>query len=86
MMPKPKPAPAVFEFLPYRKGDGTATRDEVIYRYLAGNGYAGVRVDLRGHGESDGVPDDEYTRQEHQDAVDVIAWIAEQEWCSGRWG
>ena len=63
-----QPAPAVFEFLPYRKGDGTASRDEVMYRYLAGHGYAGVRVDLRGHGESDGIPDDEYTRQEHQDA------------------
>jgi uncharacterized protein len=81
-----QPAPAVFEFIPYRKGDGTATRDEVMYRYLAGNGYAGVRVDLRGHGESDGIPDDEYTRQEHQDAVDVIAWIAAQDWCSGSVG
>src|SRR5207247_8721899 len=29
-----QPAPAVFEFLPYRKGDGTAARDEVMYRYL----------------------------------------------------
>ena len=81
-----RPAPAVFEFLPYRKGDGTAGRDEVMYRYLAGHGYAGVRVDLRGHGESEGSPDDEYTQQEHQDAVDVIAWIAEQEWCSGSVG
>jgi putative CocE/NonD family hydrolase len=81
-----QPAPAVFEFLPYRKGDGTATRDEVMYRYLAGHGYAGVRVDLRGHGESEGSPDDEYTRQEHSDAVDVIAWIAEQQWCSGSVG
>ena len=26
---------------PYRKGDGTASRDEVMYRYLAGHGYAG---------------------------------------------
>ncbi len=81
-----QPVPAVFEFLPYRKGDGTATRDEVMYRYLAGNGHAGVRVDLRGHGESDGVPDDEYTEQEHSDAVEVIGWIAEQEWCNGSVG
>jgi uncharacterized protein len=80
------PAPAVFEFLPYRKGDGTATRDELMYRYLAGHGYAGVRVDLRGSGESEGLPDDEYTPQEHSDAAEVIAWIAEQEWCSGAVG
>ncbi|MDX6548469.1 MAG: uncharacterized protein QOG33_2019 [Gaiellales bacterium] len=80
------PVPAVFEFVPYRKGDGTASRDEILYRYLAGNGFAGVRADLRGHGESEGVPDDEYTQQELLDGVDVIAWIAEQEWCTGAVG
>jgi uncharacterized protein len=80
------PVPAVFEFVPYRKGDGTAARDEILYRYLAGNGFAGVRADLRGSGESEGVPDDEYTQQELLDAVDVIAWIAEQEWCTGAVG
>ena len=34
------PVPAVFEFLPYRKRDGTALRDELLYPYLAGHGYA----------------------------------------------
>ena len=41
------PVPAVLEFLPYRKRDGTAARDQLLYPYLAGHGYAGVRVDLR---------------------------------------
>jgi putative CocE/NonD family hydrolase len=80
------PVPAVFEFLPYRKRDGTAARDALLYPYLAGHGYAGVRVDLRGHGDSDGLPEDEYTPQEQADGVEVIAWIAEQPWCTGAVG
>jgi len=42
-----------------------------------------VRVDVRGSGDSDGLPMDEYARQEQLDGVDVIAWIAAQPWCSG---
>jgi len=55
-------------------------------RYLAGCGYAGVRVDIRGSGESDGVLPDEYTAQEQADCLEVIAWLAEQPWCSGAVG
>ena len=80
------PVPGVLEFLPYRKRDGTAARDELLYPYLAGHGYAGVRVDLRGHGDSDGLPEDEYTPQEQADGAEVIAWIAEQPWCTGAVG
>jgi uncharacterized protein len=77
------PVPAVLEYLPYRKNDGTAVRDAKRQPYLAGHGYAAVRVDMRGTGESDGILADEYTEQEQQDALDVIAWLAEQPWCSG---
>ncbi|MGZ4431108.1 MAG: CocE/NonD family hydrolase, partial [Gaiellales bacterium] len=80
------PVPGVFEFIPYRKRDGTAQRDELLYPYLAGHGYAGVRVDLRGHGDSDGVPEDEYTPREQTDAVEAIDWIARQPWCTGAVG
>ncbi len=80
------PVPAIFEFLPYRKGDGTVIRDELRYPYFAAHGYAGVRVDLRGSGESDGILDDEYSPQELADAVETIAWIAGQEWCTGSVG
>ena len=45
------PVPAILEYLPYRKRDGTYERDALTYPYLAGHGYAGVRVDLRGSGE-----------------------------------
>jgi putative CocE/NonD family hydrolase len=80
------PVPAVLEYLPYRKHDGTATRDAVRQPYLAGHGYAAVRVDLRGSGESDGILEDEYTAQEQADALEVIAWLAAQPWCSGTVG
>ena len=43
--------------------------------WFAGHGYAGVRVDIRGSGESDGLLTDEYTEQEQADCVEVIAWL-----------
>src|SRR5919198_453941 len=77
------PVPAILEYLPYRKRDGTYERDALTHPYLAGHGYAGVRVDLRGSGESEGLLFDEYTKQEHDDGLEVIAWLAAQRWCSG---
>ena len=65
----PNPVPAVFEFLPYRKRDGTSPRDESTYPVFAAAGIAGVRVDIRGSGESDGVIDGEYTPRELADAL-----------------
>ena len=58
------PVPAVFEFLPYRKRDGTSPRDDSTYPGFAEAGIAGVRVDIRGSGESDGVIDGEYSELE----------------------
>jgi uncharacterized protein len=80
------PVPAILEMIPYRKRDGTAARDALIHPYLAGHGYACLRVDLRGTGESDGLLLDEYLRQEQDDAIEAIDWIAKQPWCSGRVG
>jgi predicted acyl esterase len=77
------PVPAILEYLPYRKRDGTYERDALTHPYLAGHGYAGVRVDIRGSGESAGLLSDEYSEQELADGVEVIAWLAAQPWCSG---
>jgi putative CocE/NonD family hydrolase len=81
-----KPVPAILEYLPYRKRDGTHVRDALTHPYLAGHGYACVRVDMRGNGDSDGLMQDEYTQQELDDACEVIAWLRQQEWCSGNVG
>jgi len=80
------PVPAVLEYIPYRKRDGTLPRDEMMHPYMAGHGYACVRVDLRGSGDSAGLLTDEYTAQELADACEVIAWLAAQPWCSGTVG
>jgi hypothetical protein len=81
-----KPVPALLEYIPYRKRDGTILRDALTHPYFAGHGYACVRVDMRGNGDSDGLMDDEYTKQEQDDAIEVIAWLAAQKWCTGRVG
>jgi uncharacterized protein len=78
-----RPVPAILEYLPYRKRDGTYERDALTHPYLAGHGYAGVRVDLRGSGESGGLLFDEYAKQEQDDGVEVIEWLAAQPWCNG---
>ncbi len=78
--------PAVLEFLPYRKRNGTAPRDESTYPVFAAAGIAGVRVDIRGSGESEGVIDGEYTPRELSDAVEVIEWITAQPWSNGSVG
>ena len=80
------PVPAILEYLPYRKNDGTVVRDAQRQPYVAGFGYATVRVDIRGTGESDGILEDEYLPQEQEDALEVIAWLAEQAWCTGAVG
>ncbi|MCA9931089.1 MAG: CocE/NonD family hydrolase [Anaerolineales bacterium] len=80
------PVPALLEYLPYRKSDGTAVRDALRHPYFAGHGYASIRVDMRGSGDSDGILYDEYLKQEQDDALEVLAWIAAQPWCTGSIG
>jgi putative CocE/NonD family hydrolase len=80
------PVPAILEYIPYRKNDSTSFRDARQHPYIAGHGYAAVRVDIRGSGDSDGFLMDEYLPQEQADALEVLAWIAAQPWCSGNIG
>lgn len=82
----PTPVPAILEYLPYRLSDWTAPRDAQRHPYYAGHGYASVRVDIRGSGNSDGHQDDEYSPTELADGVAVVEWLAAQEWCSGKVG
>ncbi|SDO88322.1 hypothetical protein SAMN04515671_2228 [Nakamurella panacisegetis] len=81
-----RPVPALLEYLPYRKGDWTAPRDAQRHPWYAANGYASVRVDLRGSGDSEGVMTDEYSPTELADGVEVINWLARQSWCTGAVG
>ncbi|MEM7441060.1 MAG: CocE/NonD family hydrolase [Pseudomonadota bacterium] len=80
------PLPAILEYLPYRKSDGTALRDYPMHQHYAENGYVAVRVDRRGCGDSEGFFDDEYSEEELRDGEEIIAWIAAQDWCDGKVG
>jgi putative CocE/NonD family hydrolase len=81
-----QPVPAILEYIPYGKREGTRERDEPMHRYFAGHGYAAIRVDLRGTGDSEGLLLDEYLEQEQRDGCEVIAWIASRPWCNGAVG
>ncbi len=80
------PVPAVLEYIPYRKDDSTAVRDLKRHPYFASCGYAAVRVDMRGSGDSEGILYDEYLRQEQDDGLEILAWLAAQRWCTGAAG
>lgn len=80
------PVPAILEYIPYRKRDFKAVRDAQTYTYFAECGYAGVRVDIRGSGDSEGILRDEYLQQELDDGLEVLRWIASQPWCDGNIG
>jgi putative CocE/NonD family hydrolase len=80
------PVPAILEYIPYRKRDSTSERDALNHPYFAGHGYAAVRVDIRGSGDSEGVLHGEYLEQEQDDALEILAWIAAQDWCTGSIG
>ena len=86
VIPNGSVVPAILEAIPYRKSDITVVDDSVRHGYFAGHGYASIRLDLRGSGDSAGVLLDEYHPQEQADICEVIAWLAAQEWCSGSVG
>jgi len=79
--------PALLEYLPYRKDDGTAAGDYPKHAYFARRGYVSVRVDIRGFGASEGIPPErEYSEREQADGEQIIAWLATQSWSNGSVG
>ena len=90
-LPRPKKAgerfPVLLEFLPYRKDDSFYLRDYPLHSYWARDGFASAKVDLRGTGSSEGLaPEREYSDQELDDAIEVIAQLARMPWSNGNVG
>lgn len=81
-----RPVPAILEYIPYRKTDMVRARDERNHPFFAAHGYACIRVDMRGSGDSEGHMSDMYAPAELDDARQVIDWLAAQPWCNGRVG
>jgi uncharacterized protein len=80
------PVPAILNYCPYFARIFTRDEDDARFPYFASHGYACVRVDIRGSGNSQGRPLDEYVKQEQDDGMAIIQWIASQPWCSGSVG
>jgi uncharacterized protein len=90
-LPKGAPAgarfPVLLNYLPYRKDDDEAQEQYGLFSYFARRGFVGAAVDIRGFGNSGGVPPDrEYSAQEQADGEQVIAWLARQPWSNGKVG
>lgn len=81
-----QPVAAVVEYDPYRHRDASYPRDTLIHPWFAGHGFASIRLQPAGAGESTGRPMDEYVAREQDDCVEALAWIAAQHWCSGKTG
>src|SRR5262249_29537979 len=76
---------AVIEDIPSRQDDLTLGSNDVP-RYLAERGFVGVRLDVRGTGNSEGINTDEYMPVEQLDGYDAVEWLARRPWCNGRVG
>src|SRR6185436_19574292 len=80
------PIPAILEYIPYRRRDGSRIGDDEMHIWFAAQGYGAARVDISGMGDSDGVVEDEYAEREQNDALTIIEWLGNQSWCSGAVG
>ncbi|WP_225835410.1 CocE/NonD family hydrolase [Streptomyces sp. NK08204] len=84
------PVPALLEYACDRLTDATAARDAQRHPWYAGHGYASVRVDARGHGNSEGVPAAAGTETGAAavaaDGAEVVGWLAARSWCDGNVG
>ena len=78
-----RPVPAVIEYIPYGR---MAERTAAAAPMLAPHRIAFVRPDIRGSGDSEGVLRGEYTKQQVDDGVTLVEWLARQPWRNGRVG
>ncbi|WP_031078104.1 CocE/NonD family hydrolase [Streptomyces sp. NRRL WC-3742] len=81
-----QPVPALLEYSSARLTDRTAAEDARRHPWYAGHGYAAVRVDTRGHGNSGGLPGEPGDETQLADGAAVVDWLARRPWCTGRLG
>ncbi|MGI5241850.1 CocE/NonD family hydrolase [Dactylosporangium sp. CA-139066] len=81
-----QPVPGLVTVQPYRKDFLAGGTYAGPARWFAEHGYASLVVDHRGIGASDGQRRPEFDRDEGDDAIAAIDWIAAQPWCTGAVG
>ncbi len=80
------PFATLLEALPYRMSDVGASYADGYLRFAGEGGFAVLRIDLRGTGNSTGIAEDEYPDIERRDLRAVIEWVAAQPWSTGKVG
>ncbi|HQY84338.1 MAG: CocE/NonD family hydrolase [Ilumatobacteraceae bacterium] len=80
------PFATLLEALPYRMSDVGASYADGYLRFAGEGGFAVLRIDVRGTGNSTGVAEDEYPDIERRDLRTVIEWVAAQPWSTGKVG
>ena len=80
------PFATLLEALPYRMHDITSSYADSYHRFCTEGGFAVLRVDVRGTGDSTGIAEDEYPDIERRDLRTAIEWVAAQPWSTGKVG
>lgn len=81
------PLPALLMYVPYHKDDYiTYGAYDPLNRYLAANGNEVVVADMVGTGASSGSIEEMFPQREGKEAAELVEWLAEQRWTTGRVG
>ena len=80
------PFATLLEALPYRMHDITSSYADSYHRFCTEGGFAVLRIDVRGTGDSTGVAEDEYPDVERRDLRTAMEWVAAQPWSTGKVG
>ncbi|WP_137285049.1 CocE/NonD family hydrolase [Halorussus salinisoli] len=82
-----EPSPALLMYVPYHQDDGiTYGAYDPLNRYLAKHGYEVVVADMAGTGASTGFIGEPFTRREGTEPAEIVQWLADQPWTTGRIG
>jgi len=86
---KKEPSLTILTMEPYRLQTYNINSTDYWGSFLQQQGYNYVALDIRGTGQSTGIPVDEYSREEMDDTLTVISTIIKQPWSNAKiimWG
>ncbi|MEF8900657.1 MAG: CocE/NonD family hydrolase [Halovenus sp.] len=78
--------PVLLVYTPYRKDDRAYGLHYPVVHFLAERGYRVVVADMVGTGASTGVRAEPFTPAEGREGADVVEWLADRDWSTGRVG
>jgi len=80
------PCPVLVTLSPYRKDSVAAATTWESNHYFAASGLATLLVDMRGCGDSCGIPRPPFDPGDADDGLAAVEWAACQPWCNGKVG